>query len=114
MHVVKFQLKQNFFRHKKTHESEKVTCEACEKLFSSKETLNKHMKLHDDIKIKFTCEFCNKQFARKDGLTRHLKMHDTNYQRKYSCDICKKDFFRKDHLDKHKLSHKELESKSIF
>ena len=57
-------------------EIEKVTlttCRACMKTFSSKFSLNRHIKeKHGDPK-KFSCNHCAKQYTRQDTYLRHLR-----------------------------------------
>ena len=64
-------------RHKKIHTGEKYSCDVCEKLFSSKDNLNAHRKLHTDGKtLSYSCE-CGKAFRDQKGLSIH-KIHLTN------------------------------------
>ena len=75
-------------------------CNLCNKLFSKKSNLRKHVKsVHE--KIKFKCEICNKELSRKGDLRRHkLSVHSKSIELK--CTVCEKKFSRKDYLLAHK------------
>ena len=75
-------------------------CNLCNKLFSNKSSLTKHIKsVHE--KIKFKCEICDKELLRKDDLQRHKKtVHWRSSE--FKCVVCERKFSRKDHLLIHK------------
>ena len=75
-------------------------CDICNKLFSNKSNLRKHIKsVHE--KIKFKCEICDKELSRKDELQRHkLSVHSKNIE--FKCIVCERKFSRKDNLLAHK------------
>lgn len=52
---------------------------------------------------KFVCEFCEKRFSRKDHMNRHIQEVHL-YKRRFKCNECEKYFKRRDHLNKHFLS----------
>jgi uncharacterized Zn-finger protein len=54
-------------------------CVQCNRMFSSKDNLVRHNKIHKNVQ--FTCEICFKTFARKDNLAKHTKnMHGMYFQ----------------------------------
>ena len=75
-------------------------CDICNKLFSNKSSLTKHIKsVHE--KIKFKCEICDKEFSQEDNLQRHKKaVHSKNIE--FKCVVCERKFSRKDNLLAHK------------
>ena len=75
-------------------------CNLCNKLFSNKSSLTKHIKsVHE--KIKFKCEICDKELSRKDDLQRHKKtVHWRSSE--FECTVCEKKFNRKGNLQAHK------------
>ena len=76
-------------------------CDICNKLFSNKSNLRKHIKsVHE--KIKFKCEICDKEFSQEDNLQRHKKaVHSKNIE--FNCIVCERKFSRKDNLLAHKI-----------
>ena len=74
-------------------------CDICNKLFSNKSSLTKHIKsVHE--KIKFKCEICGKELSRKDKLQRHKKtVHWGSSE--FECTVCEKKFSRKENLQAH-------------
>nr|CAD7266994.1 unnamed protein product [Timema shepardi] len=77
-------------------------CPVCGKIFSNKNHLNSHVKLHSGIKP-HKCEICTKSFARKGDLAIHVRRHTG--ERPYGCVHCQKTFVEKSHLLRHIRSH---------
>ncbi|XP_033761654.1 uncharacterized protein LOC117343421 [Pecten maximus] len=81
----------------------KWSCPQCDKTFTHRNTLNRHLGEHGDKRWK--CNVCNKEFVRKDLLTRHKKYHG---QPIYTC--CGKPFYRTDKYREHVKSHNIIET----
>ena len=64
-----------------------VECILCKKVLASKNSLNVHMKTHDDKK-EFSCDTCGKEFALKAHLQRHNLIHTG--AKPYKCEDCGK------------------------
>ena len=52
----------------------KLQCKVCEKKFSQKGDLNRHMLTHTKVKA-HECDICKKNFTRRDSLLRHFRIH---------------------------------------
>jgi uncharacterized Zn-finger protein len=65
----------------------KFQCEVCNKDFTKKGSLNRHMKTHTEKKSKFQCEVCEKVCSTKSNLKRHMTTHAEN-RREFPCDLC--------------------------
>ncbi|KAL5015290.1 hypothetical protein ScPMuIL_009560 [Solemya velum] len=90
----------NFRRHLRTHGAEKFQCPKCEKAYTEKEKLNKHIRIvHDNNPL--LCDICGKGFHSREGLMYHVEGHMTNRKPRKSeyldsyrtptgflCDIC--------------------------
>ena len=87
---------------KKCHE-----CPICDKMFSSREAIRTHMKLHSDPDL-FRCKICDKDFKFKQSLQRHMSHHTGEYP--FYCRICGKGFVKGARCRDHERVHlKELD-----
>ncbi|CAG9768583.1 unnamed protein product [Ceutorhynchus assimilis] len=106
-----FILKKSLDRHKcieHPHPVDNFECYDCKKTFSTKELLIEHIKVHSLQSVK--CEGCGKEFSRKFHLARHLEQTECLGQPKqgYECRVCQKSFTRKDNLAAHLKGHAGL------
>lgn len=79
-----------------------LQCDICEKIFSCRKHLARHMRLHADQNVKMTCEICGKVFIYKWSLKVHMRIH-ANFK-EYSCE-CGKQFNRRDKMLEHRKTH---------
>ena len=87
---------------KKSHE-----CPICDKIFSSREAIRTHMKLHSDPDL-FRCKICDKDFKFKQSLQRHMSHHTGEFP--FYCRICGKGFVKGARCRDHERVHlKELD-----
>lgn len=64
-------------------------CDICGKIFSTKNHIQQHMKLHRKAPKEHKCYLCGWEFYEKGNLTRHLKTHN-NDPKAFKCEICSK------------------------
>ena len=93
---------------------QKLECQQCQKILSSKENLLLHISIiHNGVK-NFECLTCGRKFGYKKNLKKHIKaihmkFEERNSNNAYKCDICEKTFDRKGNLKQHNLcAHSDL------
>lgn len=76
-------------------------CVECNEIFETRRCLMKHMRAHKES-IRFNCNICDKNFTSKDGVKEHMSLH---FPVLVSCNVCQKTFTRKSYLRKHLNTH---------
>ncbi|OWF34650.1 zinc finger protein 184-like [Mizuhopecten yessoensis] len=102
-------------RHEEKQNRATFTCDRCPKVYTSKETFNKHLRSHDpDTRI--SCSYCGQVCLTSSHLKRHINVHTRtdlcNLQTKdkpFECGICQKKYFNKKHLELHVVRHTQTE-----
>ena len=82
-------------------------CPTCQKSYSTKGNLNKHIQTHYGVK-KFECTLCNKKFLYKNHLKEHITTHTGKKREregKHECTTCTKTFAYKNNLEIHIRTH---------
>lgn len=77
-------------------------CNTCQKSFSEKTKLSRHMSLHSAGK-NFICPDCAKSFKTKDSLRIHSLIHRN--EKPFACKVCSARFNNSSNLKKHLASH---------
>ena len=81
------------------HETETFECEICNKTFSQKWILKRHVSSVHENKNSFGYEICEKTFPDKGRLNRHVSfVHEK--KKPFRCYICEKTFGEKYHMEK--------------
>ncbi|XP_026668178.1 zinc finger protein 62 homolog [Ceratina calcarata] len=81
--------------HKKT-----LSCDKCDKVYSTRQGLIEHQKAHEDD-FYLECSICHLRYKRKAGLRHHQIRVHSNIEAKYMCDHCGKRFKLKVDLGLH-------------
>lgn len=88
--------------HRKLHTTENFKCDQCDQEFKSNKYLYKHKQKHLGVK-KFICAFCGKSFLVGEYLKDHLRIHTG--EKPFDCKICGKLFRTTNHLRQHNRTH---------
>lgn len=128
-----------YTKHTKTHGKHRFQCLVCNRWFAQRYLLNAHTKTHSGAK-NFECSTCQKRFTTKTNLDRHirvihhlqkshkcttcqktfsqlstLKLHQSVHMaaREFVCDICSSKFKTEVHLKLHKKRHLPMEYRPL-
>ncbi|MEQ2271319.1 hypothetical protein XENORESO_002550 [Xenotaenia resolanae] len=96
-----FESAESLDAHLRSHENSKC-CPVCGKLFKSTTSLKEHMAGHAGLKL-HRCPVCGKECRRKGDLKIHMRIHTG--EKPFCCSLCCKSFTHSGHLKKHIRSH---------
>lgn len=96
--------KESLLRHigKKHNKDPSISCDMCEKKFTSKIYLDKHKLLHTDNL--YACKHCSETFPEKELLRAHMKENHA-LPRNFLCNMCGDSFIRSEELKIHIRRH---------
>lgn len=84
------------------HPSDATLCHICNKTFSSRTNLTRHILTHSDAKP-FQCSVCQSAFTQKGSLKQHMLRHTG--EKPHTCTMCGRGFSRKRLLSMHQRIH---------
>ncbi|KAL0487570.1 ZFP2 [Acrasis kona] len=86
----------------KKNEDGSYNCDVCQKHFTDRSNLSKHIRVHTKEKP-YECKECQKSFSHSQS----LKEHSNTHQKKtpYACEECKKTFSNDANLKRHMRTH---------
>lgn len=88
-------------RHTTIHHDLTHFCNYCEKRFSNKMSLDRHVAVHNVTPLEFQCVKCNAYFDAMDKMEDHLVIHYTNPSNTFSCNHCNRSFTSQVAKNKH-------------
>ncbi|XP_015183662.1 PREDICTED: zinc finger protein 709-like [Polistes dominula] len=92
-----------------------LKCTQCNRCYSSKKSLERHILTTHNNEAKFQCQKCKKEFFQIDQLLQHGKLHRSNDKSKLvPCKICNKSFRKTDTMVRHLNVHKRVNPKEVF
>ena len=94
-HIWKFHSEKHSEMRIKSVDANKECCKFCLKILDSKEALEKHLLLHENL----SCQLCNKRFSFPYQLKNHMAIHGV--ESRFKCKICQDEFKLKRYLQKH-------------
>ncbi len=102
----RFSRKDSLTRHMLVHTGHyKFYCDQCKKGFMDTTSYNEHMRRHEGLR--HHCEHCSKPFNSRLGLQLHLSVHTGQY--KHWCFKCGKGFNTKMTFERHNENHWKLD-----
>jgi len=97
------------------HKISQFKCDICQKQFSSKRNLEKHVSNHAKLKRKFVCDICTQSFNKSSHLKCHKLMHKEDVEENMkSCNLCSYKTFIDSNLTRHIKSHATKTVKCIL
>ena len=92
------------YHERSMHTGETVifTCDVCKATFKRKVYLNRHMRIHNDVRP-YVCKVCGKSFVKGGGLKEHERTHTG--EKPYKCSTCQRGFSGRANLRRHEMTH---------
>ena len=82
-----------------------IKCGVCHKIIKFKRNLAKHMSDSHESTGKLSCEYCDKNFSSRFNLDRHLKSKNCLWNLSHECKNCKARFVSLEKLEVHKTKN---------
>ena len=100
-----FTTKTNLKKHVLSHGAKTEECPKCGKFFHHKYYLREHIKHTHSVGKKSICPHCGKLLKNHFSLNAHMRHFHSGIEDTFTCDVCARVFRQRGNLMKHKLVH---------
>ncbi len=101
----------NIWQKTESLSSETFVCSRCDKRFTRKDSLSRHIQQIHAGQFKFYCDRCKKGFQTVTPYNEHIARHEGI---RYHCEDCFKIFYSKPALQKHRVVHAWSKNASLL
>lgn len=100
-----FSSRSNMMKHMKVHGDKQAECHICRKKFHYENYLKLHIATVHEKQYQLQCTHCGKVLFSKTGLIAHIKQFHADTIKLYPCPKCGKTFRQKGNMKTHLISH---------
>ena len=105
----RFKMKSDLKFHLGRHNAFEHMCDACGRMYTSQDSLNKHRRVVHVNDYKFRCPRCHQKLLTQENLDNHMKSHE----QLHGCDECDLKFTKKYYVTRHKKRVHKVEKRHL-